>query len=254
MNNLVTLFHNFRLSDLFDILVVSYVTYQLLLLIREVRAGRIVLGFAILFLATIIASQFHLLTLDWLLSNLGPFLLIAFVVVFQPDLRRIITQIGRSGFWGGVFQGDALLFKNVTAAVRDLLKSRRGAIIVIERDDSLLSIFDSGTLIDANVTEELLVTLFVAHSPLHDGAVIIQGGKIAAAGCILPLSQNPNLSKSYGTRHRAAVGITEETDALAIVVSEESHTIAFAMAGKITPEIDADTLEEMLTLYGTKVE
>src|SRR2546422_143681 len=119
MNNLITLFYNFRFTDVLDILVVSYLTYQLLLLIREVRATRIVLVFAILVLAMVIASQLHLLTLDWLLSNVGPFLLIAFVVVFQPDLRRIITQIGRGGFWGGVFQGDAILFKEITTAVRE---------------------------------------------------------------------------------------------------------------------------------------
>ncbi|HEY5037952.1 MAG TPA: diadenylate cyclase CdaA [bacterium] len=254
MNALITLFSNFRFADVLDILVVSYVTYQVLLLIREVRATRIVLGFSILFMATVFASQFHLFTMDWLLSNLGPFFLIAFVVVFQPDLRRIITQIGRGGFLGGVFQGDALLFKEITLAAKDLVKTKRGAIIVMERDDNLQSVFDSGTKIEADVTAELLITLFVPHSPLHDGAVIIRGGKIAAAGCILPLSQNPNLNKSYGTRHRAAVGITEETDALAIVVSEENHNIAFAMAGKITPEIDVETLEEMLTLYGTKVD
>jgi diadenylate cyclase len=254
VNSLITLLSNFRAVDLLDIAVVSYLVYQLLLLIREVHATRIILGFAILFLATIIASQFHLLTLDWLLSNLGPFFLISFVVVFQPDIRRIITQIGRGGFLGGVFQGEAVLFKEITTAVKNLVKSRRGALIVIERDDSLQSIIETGTKIEADVTAELLVTLFVPHSPLHDGAAIIRGGKITAAACILPLSQNPNLSKAYGTRHRAAVGITEETDALAIVVSEENHTIAFAMAGKITPEIDAETLEEMLTLYGTKVD
>jgi diadenylate cyclase len=254
MNNLVTLFSNFQLLDILDILVVFFITYQILLLIREVRATRIVLGFAFLFVVTFFASQLHLLTLNWLLSSIGPFFLIAFVVVFQPDLRRMISQIGRSGFWGGVFQGDALLFKEITTAVKELVKSRRGALLVIERDDSLQSVFESGTKIDADVTSELLMTLFVAHSPLHDGAVIIRGDKISTAGCILPLSQNPHLSKSYGTRHRAAVGITEETDALAIVISEEHHTIAFAMAGKITPEINADTLEEMLTLYGTKVD
>jgi diadenylate cyclase len=254
MNNLVTLFSSFRFTDVLDILVVSFGVYQLLLLIRETHATRIVMGFTILFLAAAAANQFHLLTINWILSNLGPFLLIAFVVVFQPDLRRIITQIGRGGAWGGVFQGDSLLFKEITSAVRDLVKSRRGAILVLERDDSLQSVFESGTRIDADVSAELLVTLFVPHSPLHDGAVVIRGGKIAHAGCILPLSQNPNLSRTYGTRHRAAVGITEETDALAIVVSEETHTIAFAMAGKITPEIDVDTLEEMLTLYGAKVD
>ncbi len=254
MNNLITLFSSFRLADLFDILLVAFITYQLLLLIREVRANRIVLGFAILFLISVVAAQFHLLALDWLLSSLGPFLLIAFVVVFQPDLRRLISQIGRGGLWGGVFQGDAVLFNTISASVQSLVKSRRGAIVVIEREDNLQSIIDSGTKMDAEVTAELLVTLFVPHSPLHDGAAVIRNGKIAAAGCILPLSQNPNLSKSYGTRHRAAVGITEETDALAVVVSEETHTISFTMAGKITPEIDTETLEEMLTLYGAKVD
>jgi diadenylate cyclase len=254
MNNLITLFSSFRLADLFDILLVAFITYQLLLLIREVRANRIVLGFAILFLISVVAAQFHLLALDWLLSSLGPFLLIAFVVVFQPDLRRLISQIGRGGLWGGVFQGDAVLFNTISTSVQSLVKSRRGAIVVIEREDNLQSIIDSGTKMDAEVTAELLVTIFVPHSPLHDGAAVIRNGKIAAAGCILPLSQNPNLSKSYGTRHRAAVGITEETDALAVVVSEETHTISFTMAGKITPEIDTETLEEMLTLYGAKVD
>ena len=254
MNILIALITNFRWVDAVDIVVVSLVVYQVLLFIREVHATRIVLGLGFLFLAAAIASQAHLLTLDWLLSSVGPFVLIAIVVVFQPDLRRIITQLGRGGLFGGVFQGEAVLFKEITTAVKNLVKSRRGALIVIERDDSLQSVLDSGTKIEAEVTSELLVTLFVPHSPLHDGAAIIRGGKIAAAGCILPLSQNPNLSKAYGTRHRAAVGITEETDALAIVVSEENHTIAFAMAGKITPEIDAETLEEMLTLYGTKVD
>jgi diadenylate cyclase len=254
MNNLITLFSSFRLADLFDILLVAFITYQLLLLIREVRANRIVLGFAILFLISVVAAQFHLLALDLLLSSLGPFLLIAFVVVFQPDLRRLISQIGRGGLWGGVFQGDAVLFNTISTSVQSLVKSRRGAIVVIEREDNLQSIIDSGTKMDAEVTAELLVTIFVPHSPLHDGAAVIRNGKIAAAGCILPLSQNPNLSKSYGTRHRAAVGITEETDALAVVVSEETHTISFTMAGKITPEIDTETLEEMLTLYGAKVD
>lgn len=254
MNILIALFTNFRWIDALDIAVVSLVIYQVLLFIREVHATRIVLGLGFLFIAAAVASQAHLLTLDWLLSSVGPFVLIAIVVVFQPDLRRLITQLGRGGLFGGVFQGEAALFKEITTAVKNLVKSRRGALIVIERDDSLQSVLDSGTKIEAEVTSELLVTLFVPHSPLHDGAAIVRGGKIAAAGCILPLSQNPNLSKSYGTRHRAAVGITEETDALAIVVSEENHTIAFAMAGKITPEIDAETLEEMLTLYGTKVD
>ena len=254
MSNLVTLFSNFEWTDLWDILVVTFLIYQLLLLIREVRATRIMIGFAVLFVATIAASQLNLLTLGWLLGNVGSFFLIGFVVVFQPELRRIITQIGRGGLFGGVFQGDAVRFKEITQAARELVKGKRGALLVLEREDSLQSVFDSGTKVEADLSSELLITLFAPHAPLHDGAAVIRGGKIAAAGCILPLSQNPNLSKTYGTRHRAAVGITEETDALAIVISEENHTIAFAMAGKITPEIDPDTLEEMLTLYGAKVD
>jgi diadenylate cyclase len=254
MNNLVTLLSNFRLNDLFDILIVTFLIYQLLLLIREARAIRIVVGFVVLFLSAVLAGQFHLLTIDWILSSLGPFLLVAFVIIFQSDLRRIISQIGRGGFWGGVFRGDSPAFKEISQAARELVKSRRGALIVLERDDSLQGIIETGTPIGAEVSAELLITFFVPHSPLHDGAVVIRDGKIAAAGCILPLSQNPNLSKSYGTRHRAALGVTEETDALVIVLSEENHIISFAMAGKMTPEIDAATLEEMLTLYGTKVD
>ena len=254
MNNLVTLFRNFRVADVFDILIVSFIVYQLLLLIRETRAIRVVVGFVVLFLSAVLAGQFHLLTIDWILSSLGPFLLVAFVIIFQSDLRRIISQIGRGGFWGSVFQGEAVAFKEITQAARELVKARRGALIVLERDESLQGVIETGTRIGAEVSAELLVTFFASHSPLHDGAVIIRDGKIAAAACILPLSQNPNLNKSYGTRHRAALGITEETDALAIVLSEENHTISFAMAGKMTPEIDSETLEEMLTLYGTKVD
>lgn len=254
MNNLATLLRNFRVNDLFDILIVTFLAYQLLLLIREARAVRILVGFAVLFLSAVLAGQFHLLTIDWILSSLGPFLLVSFVIIFQSDLRRIITQIGRGGFWGGVFRGEDLAFKEISQAARELVKARRGALIVLERDDSLQGVVETGTSIDAEVSAELLVTFFVPHSPLHDGAVVIRDGRITAAGCILPLSQNPNLGKHYGTRHRAALGLTEETDALVIVLSEETHVISFAMAGKITPEIDAATLEEMLTLYGTKVD
>lgn len=253
MSNLATLLSQFRLADAIDILVVSFITYQLLLLIRQVRAVRVVVGFVVLLLAALLAGQFHLLTLDWILSGVSTtFFLVVFVVVFQSDIRRAIAQIGRGGFWGGVFQGDAALFREVTAAVKELVKSKRGALLVLERDESLQGVIDTGTRIEADTTAELLSTLFTPYSPLHDGAVVIRQGKIAAAGCILPLSQNPHLSKSYGTRHRAALGITEETDALVIVVSEENHTISFAMAGKVTPGIDAETLEEMLTLYGAK--
>jgi diadenylate cyclase len=247
------LFKDFRVSDAIDILVVAFIFYHTMKFIREAHATRIVLGFVGLFLAGALAGQFHLITFHWLLSNLWPILILSFVVIFQPDLRRVLNRITFGNFLRNVFDGDAVLIKEISQAAKDLAKNRLGALIVIERSDSLQMVIETGTKIDSEVSSEMLVTLFLHHAPMHDGAAIIRNGRITAAGCILPLSQNPNLEKKYGTRHRAAIGITEDTDALAIVVSEESRTISFSMSGKITQHINADVLEEMLTLYGTRV-
>lgn len=252
MSQLTLLLSDFRFSDAVDILVVAVGVYYLLLLIREVRAFRLVVGVTLLLLSSAAAKQFQLLTFEWLLTSLWTVLLIAFVLVFQPDLRRLLTRM-TGGRFGGVLGGDEPLFREIVKSVKDLAKKRYGALIVIERGDDLQSTIDTGVRMDSAVTAELLSTLFTPRSPLHDGAVVIRAGRLAAAGCILPLSQNPDLNKSYGTRHRAGLGLTEETDALVVVVSEETKSISFAMAGKITPQIDAETLEEMLTLYGTRV-
>lgn len=247
------LLHNLRFADVVDVLLVAAAVYGLLLLIREARGTRVVVGFGALFVSGALAGRLHLNTVEWMVRGLWPVLVIAFVVVFQPDLRRLLIQAGRGRLLGGVFRGESEVFRAVTDAVRKLVKNKWGGLVVLERTDRLQELVDTGTPIDGEVTAELLVTLFNPRSPLHDGAVVLRKGKIAAAGCILPLSQNPALHKSYGTRHRAALGITEETDALAVVVSEENRSVAFAMAGKITPEIDAETLEEMLTLYGARL-
>jgi diadenylate cyclase len=252
MSTLLHLFNDFRWEDGLDILLVAFALYVFLLMLREARGLRILVGFGALFLAGALASWFHLLTVEWLLSNLWPVLVIALVVVFQPDLRRLMNQLVRYGGWGGVFRGEAAIFKEITRAAKELVKSRHGALIVLERGEPLDSILESGTRIDAEVSADLLVSLFTPGTPLHDGAVVLRSGRAVSAGCILPLSQNPNLSRTYGTRHRAALGLTEETDALAVVVSEETGTISLVMAGKMTPGIDSETLEEMLTLYGTK--
>jgi len=253
MNNLDPLLRDFLWTDALDILLVSVALYFMLLLLREANGLRTLGVFGALFLTGAAATRFHLVTVEWLLTNLWPVLLIALVVVFQPDLRRLFNRLVRGGWWGSVFRGEAVVFQEITRAVRELVKAKTGALIVLERNEPLDQVLESGTRLEAEVSADLLASLFFPGTPLHDGAVVIRNGRVAAAGCILPLSQNPNLSRQYGTRHRAALGLTEETDALAVVVSEETGSISLAMAGKITPKIDAETLEEMLTLYGSKI-
>lgn len=246
------LFAGFRWQDAVDILLVAFVVYHLLLMIRDTRAMQMLQGFLVLLLFALIGVQFGLYTLNWLLTSLWAVWLIAFAIIFQPELRRILVQLGRRRLFLGLFKEEARLYKEITEACRALARRRIGALIVLERDVPLKTFVDSGTALDAELSSELLVTLFITRTPLHDGAVVIREGRVAAAGCILPLTQDPNVSKQYGTRHRAAIGVTEETDAVAVVVSEENHSISLAVAGKITPAIDAQTLEEMLTLYGPR--
>jgi diadenylate cyclase len=253
VNYLLSLFRDFRWVDGLDIFLVAVAMYFVLVLLREVQGLRILLGFGVLFLVGVGAGRFHLITVEWLVTNLWPVIFIALVVLFQPDLRRLLNRLVRGGWWGGVFRGEHAVFQQITKAVRELVKDKHGALIVVERNEPLEVVLESGTRLDAEVSSDLLVSLFMPGTPLHDGAVVIRNGRISAAGCILPLSQNPNLNRTYGTRHRAALGLTEETDALVIVVSEETNQVSLAMAGKITPKIDAETLEEMLTLYGSRI-
>ncbi len=250
--NFLQIFYGFRWQDAVDILLVSYLVYRLLLMIRDTRAMQMLKGFMFLLLFALIGAQFHFYTVNWLLTSLWAVWLIAFTIIFQPELRRILVQIGRRRMFMGFFKEEARLYKEITEAARVLSRRKMGALIVLERDVNLKTYIDTGTPLDADLSAELLVTLFVTKTPLHDGAVVIRDGRVAAAGCILPLTQDPNVSKNYGTRHRAGIGITEETDAVAIVVSEEKRTISLAVSGKITPAIDSQTLEEMLTLYGPR--
>ena len=246
------LFYGFRWQDAIDILLVAFLVYQLLLMIRNTRAMQMLKGFLVLLVCAFIGIQFGLYTLNWLLTTLWAVWLIAFTIIFQPELRRILVQLGRRRMFMGFFKEEVRLYKEITEACRVLARRKIGALIVLERDVNLKTYIDTGTSLDAELSAELLVTIFVTRTPLHDGAVVIRENRVAAAGCILPLTQDPNVSRNYGTRHRAAIGVTEETDAVAVVVSEEKHSISLAVAGKITPAIDSRTLEEMLTLYGPR--
>lgn len=252
INHFFQLIISFRWQDAVDIILVSFIIYRILLMIRDTRAMQMLKGFLILIVFAFIGAQFQFYTINWLLTSLWAVWLIAFVIIFQPELRKILVTLGHRHMFIGLLKEEERLYKEITEACRVLARRKIGALIVLERDVNLKNYIETGTRLDAELTAELLVTLFVPKTPLHDGAVLIRESRLVAAGCILPLSQESDISKRYGTRHRAALGITEESDAVAIVVSEENRSISLAVGGKMTPAIEPMTLEEMLTLYGPK--
>jgi diadenylate cyclase len=229
--------------DLADVLAVSVVVYYFLQLIRGTRAAQSLIGMALFGGLYALARLLELPTLQALLGNLLLFLPFAVIVLFQQEIRRALASVGRSPFWRGASNRHSpMLFNEFAVAASALSASRVGALIVIERLDTLKTFAENGIVLDARLSYDLLVNLFTPSAPLHDGAVIVQGDRIAAAACFLPLTNDPELSKDFGTRHRAALGITEETDAVAIVVSEETGTVSLAVDGKLTRELDGKAL------------
>jgi len=235
--------------DLLDILLVAFILYQIILLIRGTIAIRLLLGLAGL-LRLYAASQFlGLSTLYWILNNFFGAILLVLVVVFQHDIRRALSSMGRSGFLKMRGEGGSELVEELVTTADALSKKSIGALIVIEREVEVENCLEVGTEIDAKVTSEILTSIFLPYSPIHDGAVIIQKGKLTKAGCFLPLSRNHELSKTLGTRHRAAIGLTEVTDAVVLVVSEETGAVSLAVSGRITRGLDQNTLRKMLRKY-----
>lgn len=242
------------IGHIIDIAIVAFVVYQLLLLIRKTRAEQVLKGLIILFLIYFVSKWVHLNTISWALENAIDFGIIAGIIVFQPELRRALEQIGRGSFFQKVMlirdeqeRDYSQIIDDITAAVENMSKSRTGALIVIERETGINDIIETGVKIDAKISRELLENIFVPNTPLHDGAVVIRQERIAAAGCFLPLTENPNLSKQLGTRHRAALGISESSDALAIIVSEENGVVSSASGGKLTRYLDSKGLHEILS-------
>ena len=227
-----------------DILIVSFCIYQVLVFIKGTRAVQMVLGIALLVAFFYLALWSQLRTLSWLLTNVLPYFAFAIIVIFQSEIRRALAHFGKIPFFTG-FSGINRneYYDEIILAVTTLASNRTGALIVIERDIGLKTYIESGIAIDAALSYDLLVTVFNPGVPLHDGAVIIQSGRIAAAACFLPLTVKPRLSKELGTRHRAAIGVTEETDAVAIIVSEERGSISLAHDGEIERFLDADMLK-----------
>lgn len=234
-----------------DILVVSYVIYRGIMLIRGTRAVQLLKGLAVLLLASFLSKTLGLSTIQWILEQIRLAIVVALPVVFQPELRRALEQLGRGKFFARPisFLGEEDMSRLITELVRAvqlLVKNKDGALIIVERETGLNDFIETGIKLDAVISAELLVNIFVDKTPLHDGAAIIRGDRIIAAGCFLPLTDSPYLSKQLGTRHRAALGISEISDAVAIVVSEETGTVSVAEEGKLTRYLDEKNLREML--------
>jgi diadenylate cyclase len=232
--------------DSLDIVLVALGVYWLLLLIRGTRAFQILGGVVVLMSAGLASEIFQLVTLGRILEALTAPGLIIIVILFQHDIRRALARVGRGFFPTVSVQEETQMLEEVIRAAQALAQKRVGALIVLERETHLDDQIESGTALDANVSKDLLISLFIPNSPLHDGAVVIQNGRLAHAGCILPLTLNDNLPEGLGTRHRAAVGITEETDAVVIVVSEERASISLVVGGEMTGELDGPKLRVQL--------
>lgn len=241
-------------TDILDILIVTFIIYKLLDFIRETRAEQLAKGLLLLVIATLLSKVMQLYTLHWILSGVMTVGLIAVVVIFQPELRRGLEYLGRSKFSNVLSEVDKeeakYMVVQLVEAVDSMSASRTGALIVIEREISLNDIAETGTVIDAAVSAQMIGNIFYEGAPLHDGALIIRGDRLYAAGCVLPLTQSKNLNKELGTRHRAGIGITENSDALVIIVSEETGIISLAQNGKLTRFLDVKKIEKtLLNLY-----
>ena len=229
-----------------DILLVTFFLYQLLLLIRGTRAVQIAVGVAVLAGITVLAQLIGLPSLQWLLQRFWIAGVVVIAVVFQPELRAALAHLGSKPVGRPSFRQDLFVVNEIVAATREASRRQMGMLIAIERDTGLREYIESGTGVNGQVTRELLLTIFQPPSPLHDGAVVLQSNRVAAAGCILPVSQDLTLSRLLGTRHRAAVGVTEVSDALTVCVSEETGGISVAQDGKLRTSIDPDELRQYL--------
>jgi uncharacterized protein (TIGR00159 family) len=238
-----------RWQDLLDIGIISFLVYRSLQIVRGSRAMQMIIGLAVILVAYVSSRALGLLTLNWILDNFLGSIILVIIVIFQSDIRRALTQVGSAPLFVAAERTAQLsedVIDEVAQGATGLAEKRVGALIVIEREVGLNEYMEIGTRLDARVSRELLESVFLPHSPIHDGALVIQKGRVSAVRCLLPLSTNPNLRKTWGTRHRAALGVTEETDAVAIVVSEQEGTAALVVGGNVTENIDGQRLRSAL--------
>ena len=243
-----------RIMDIIDILIVAYAIYKLIKLVRETRAAQLIKGIILLLVAMQLSSLFNLYMVNYVLKNAMQVGVIAIFVVFQPELRRALEKMGRSKFSKVLsFDDDDIEEKNshtvdqLCQAVKNLSDNRIGALMILERTTKIGDIIRTGVTLNSEVSAELLINIFMPNTPLHDGAVVIRDNKITAAACFLPLTQNSELNIELGTRHRAAIGITETSDCVALVVSEETGKISLALEGTLTRNLTVESLERALS-------
>lgn len=233
------------IKDIIDVLIVSYIIYKVLNMVRGTRAVQLLKGILVLVIIWALSTVLDLYTLKWLMNQIYTFGVFAIFIIFQPELRRGLEQLGRGKFFGRTSENDeeiSRLVGEVIKAVNYLSKRKIGALIVFERATGLNEYTESGIPMRSVVSSELLINIFIPNTPLHDGALIMQDGQIAAAACYLPLSENPFISKELGTRHRAAIGISEVADSVSVVVSEETGQISLAINGQIVRDIKEESL------------
>lgn len=236
-----------RWQDVLDILLVSFILYRTFLLIKGTRAIQLIIGFIVIFFIFYFSKKLELFTLGWILNNFVGSIILVIVVIFQNDIRRMLLALGRSPFFKKItYVEETLFYDELANACTVMAKRKTGALIVIEREIGLEEFMEIGIKMDASVNTELIISVFQPTSPIHDGALIIREGRIRAASCILPLTLKGDLDKAFGTRHRAAIGITEVTDAVAVVVSEEKGRISYAYRGEIFTDITGDELKKMM--------
>lgn len=250
---LLDLFRSFRIVDAVDILLVALVVYQGLLVLRQARSLSMVKGLFLVLLIILITTWFP--TFNWLISRLLVPGLVALIVIFQPELRLALERLGRGGWLSSMLERISVderqaTINEVIDAAEDFAERRIGALIVLQRNSSLMDVTRTGKTINGRVSAELLATIFEPHSPLHDGAVVIRGDVLVAAACVLPHSESPSISASTGMRHRAALGLSERTDAICLVVSEETGGISLAVDGALSPHLaKMQLLERLMALF-----
>ena len=237
---------HFTVISVIDILVVAFLIYEFLALIKGTRAALILVGVTVIAIAVYVLQLEGLITLTWIVNHVRPYAFIALVIVFAPEIREALARLGRrlTMARGSAAESDA--YDDIVLAANLFSQNQTGALMVIEREIGLRTYVESGVALEARLSYDLLATIFRPSAPLHDGAVIVHGDRVAAAACFLPLSMNPGLSTQLGTRHRAGVGITEETDAIAVIVSEETGSISLAVGGEIERDLTVDQLRERM--------
>ena len=254
LDSFFSAFNQFRtisFIDILDILIVAYIIYRVMKLLKDTSAERLIKGIIILVGIMLLASMLHLTMISWLLQQALNVGLFAIVVVFQPELRRLLEQNGKGNFSRLIVPADApdeveSMITATVSACADMSRTKTGALIVFERRERLGEIISTGTMVDAAPSAELIKNIFFKNSPLHDGAMIVRAGRVCAAGCVLPLSGNQSLSRDLGTRHRAAVGMSESADSVLVVVSEETGSISVAIGGMLKRHLSPDMLRKLL--------